>query len=110
MKMPSMTNMKLTKAEKKKFTTSPTVGGSTEDYPWGLSINLDDAALKKLDIDDLPEPGDRCVLHAVGKVTQATQSANEKKTDRSISIQIMRLALLSEEDGVAKGFYSVDKE
>jgi len=109
-KMPKMSNMKLSKRDKKRMFGAPiAVGSSGPDYPWGLSLTLDTAALKKLGVDELPAAGEECMIHATGKVTRVSESANEKKTDRGVEVQITKLALISEEDGMAKGFASVDK-
>lgn len=107
-----MANMKLSKRGKKRMFSQPSVAelGSGPDYPWGISLTLEDASLKKLGIEELPEAGEKCMIHAVGKVTRVSKSANEKKTDRSIDVQITKLALIHDEDGMAEGFASVDKE
>lgn len=102
-----MVDMKMSKREKKRRFSSPVANGP--DYPWGLSLSLDSAALAKLGIEELPEAGEEWVIHATGKVTRVSESANEKKTERSVEVQITRLALISEEDGMAEGFASVDK-
>lgn len=93
--MDKMQDMKLSKAEKKREGYgSPSVGASSgPDYPWGLSINLDTAALKKLGIDELPDAGEECMITAVGKVTNVSSSANEKKGERSVSIQVTKLCV-----------------
>ena len=100
-----LTNMKMSKRDKKRMFGVPTVAGSSgPDYPWGLSISLDNAALKKLNVDELPEAGEECMIHAVGKVTRVSESANEKSTDRSIEIQITKLALVDHDDEEKKAF------
>lgn len=104
-----MTDMKMTKREKKRMFGSP-VETNGSDYPWGLTLNLDAAALKKLGVEDLPEAGEECIIHATGKVTRVSESANEKESDHSVDIQITKLALVCEEDEKAKGFMAVDKE
>ncbi len=103
-----MADMKMSKRDKKRMFGSPVAG--VQDYPWGLSITLNAAALKKLGIDELPEAGEECMLHATGKVTLVSSSATDKNTDRSIEIQIVKLALMCEEDGMKEGYASVDKE
>lgn len=95
--MENMTNMKLSKADKKRPGYGAPDISSGPDYPWGLSINLDTAALKKLGIKDLPEAGEECMIHAVGKVTRVSQSASDKNEDRSMEIQIMKLEVVCKE-------------
>ena len=108
--MEKMTDMKMSKAEKKGMGYASPVESSGPDYPWGLTINLDTAALKKLGMKDLPEAGDECMIHAVGKVTRVSRSADGKKVSRSVEIQITNLALVCQEDEREKGFASVDKD
>ena len=99
--MEKMADMKLSKRDKRRMFGSPVtngVAGSGPDYPWGLSITLDAAALKKLGVEDLPDAGDECQITATGKVTRVTQSASDKRTDRSVEIQITKLALAVEDD------------
>src|SRR3972149_1905604 len=104
-----LTDMKLPKT-KQKETVSPVV--SKQEYPWGLQINLDDAALTKLGIKELPEVGIECMLHGTGKVTRVSQSASERdKGSRNVEIQLTKLALEHDDKKEKqKGFASVDEE
>lgn len=105
--MEKMTDMKMSKAEKKGMGYASPVESSGPDYPWGLTINLDTAALKKLGMKDLPEAGDECMIHAVGKVTRVSQIANDKKEDRSLEIQVTKMSVMhdeDEEDQVRRGY------
>jgi len=111
--MKPMTDMKLSRRDKKKMFGSlvgAPAAADTPDYPWGLTLNLEAAALKKLGVDELPDVGEECMLRATGKVTRVSESASEKKTDRSVDIQITKLVLVCEEDEMAKGFATADKE
>ena len=93
-----MIDMKFTKADKKKLNSPMAVVDSHQEYPWGLNLNLDNAALKKLGIDDLPDAGDLCSIQAIGKVVRVSQSASEKNNgERSVEIQITNLALVSQD-------------
>jgi len=86
-----LTDMKLPKT-KQKETVSPVV--SKQEYPWGLTINLEDAALTKLGIKELPEVGVECTLRGTGKVTRVSQSASERdKGSRNVEIQLTKIAL-----------------
>lgn len=95
-----MKSMKFTKAEKKRGHGNMEVAMSTPEYPWGLSLNLDDAALKKLGIDELPEAGDTCEIMAHAKVTRVSQSTEDGKNGghRNVEIQITHLSLITPED------------
>jgi len=93
-----MTDMKMSKSQKKRMFGQPTVAGSPgPDYPWGLSITLDSAALKKLGVEELPDAGEECMIHATGKVTTVSETANEKGGERRIEVQITKLALVCED-------------
>lgn len=96
-------DMKLPK-EKRKETNAPVA--AQQSYPWGLQINLDRDALKKLGIDKLPDVGVECKIMGVGKVTRVTESASDKDKRRSVEIQITKLALSHEDEGEAfeRGF------
>lgn len=99
-KMP-MADMKMSKSEKKQMygTAAPSESTSGPDYPWGLEINLDDAALKKLGIKELPDAGTECQVMATGKITEASQSAKASgEGRRSLRIQLVKLHLECETD------------
>lgn len=98
-----MEDMKLTKAEKK---NSNDVCCGSADYPWGLSITLEEAALKKLMCDILPDAGEQCRIKATGKVTNVSSSASEseKNKNRSVSIQITNLEVVFDSGEFDKGF------
>jgi hypothetical protein len=88
-------SMKLSKSQKKRmFGASPVGSSSSPDYPWGLSLTLDSAALKKLGVEELPEAGEECMIHATGKVTTVSETANEKGGERRVDVQITKLALV----------------
>lgn len=65
-----MINMKMTKEETKEY-TSLTPSGAPE-YPYGLSIDLDDGSLEKLGITDLPKVGDEMTITAKVVVTSTS--------------------------------------
>lgn len=93
-----MSDMKMSKSDKKKENYGAIgLGSSGTDYPWGLSINLNTAALDKLGIKDLPDAGCECMITAIGRVTNVSSSANEKKGERSVSIQVVKLAVALED-------------
>lgn len=90
-----MTDMKMSKSQKKRMFGPAVVGqSSAPDYPWGLSITLDSAALKKLGVDELPDAGEVCMIHAHGKVTSVSESASEKGGERRVEIQLTKLSLV----------------
>lgn len=91
-------DMKMSKSQKKRmFGVAYPSGDSSPDYPWGLTITLDSAALKKLGVDELPDAGEECMIQATGKVTSVSESASEKGGERRVEIQITKLALVCED-------------
>ena len=56
--MDKMADMKISDKERKEMYVGPTAPSSMQKgpkYPWGLEIRLDDEALKKLGLDELPD-------------------------------------------------------
>lgn len=88
--MGKMANMKLSKVEKKASGPMATSDYGS-DYPWGLQINLDDAALDKLGIKKLPDAESAAHIMAIGKVTRVSSTSEGGKTRRSMEIQITKL-------------------
>lgn len=84
----SLINMKMSAAERKDDDSEI----DDPEFPWGLSLHLDDATLTKLGM-DLPEVGTLVDIHAVGKVTSVNESADESGERRSTSIQITDLEI-----------------
>ncbi len=98
-KMPKPVDMKM--SAKQAMGMGAIAGGNSprgKMYPWGMSINLDSAALDKLGIKDLPDAGCECVIQAVGEVTRVEKSANGTGKSRSMTIQITKLAIQCDED------------
>lgn len=96
--MKPMVDMKYTKAEaKEEYGESMSPEGSNlPDYPYGLTITLDDCCLGKLGIKDLPEIGDEYHVMAVAKVTRLSSSADEKEEEQRMTLQITDLQLMPE--------------
>ncbi|THF64321.1 capsid staple protein [Pseudothauera rhizosphaerae] len=89
--MTNLISMKLDKQEASLLAEAHEVGA--QEYPYGLCLNLDDAALRKLGI-DLPEVGKQFEIAARAVVTSV--SSHERKDDqpeRYVSLQITDLAL-----------------
>lgn len=62
-------------------------------YPYGLSISLDDEALKKLGITELPDVDDRMTLTARVCVTNVGDYASQSGSNKSVSLQIEAMDL-----------------
>lgn len=93
--MPAMkpVDMKISAAAmKKQYQPMPAA-----DYGWGLSITLNSAQLKKLGVTELPDAGEKCILQCEGKITNVSSSASESNANRSVTIQITKLAMACED-------------
>ena len=104
-----MTDMKMAAGERKKMMPTTVETSKGPSYPWGLVISLDAASMDKMGIKEMPEVGVECEIHGVGKVTRVSESASPGRKDRSMEIQITKLAVAHEDDeesfrrGFAKG-------
>jgi hypothetical protein len=85
-----MKSMKLTKTEKKE-TAIP--GPMTQDYPWGLCLNLDSEVMNKLGIKELPEVGGKMTLSAIVEVVSVGASASKESENRHMSLQVTDMEL-----------------
>lgn len=106
--MPDMklVNMKMPKREtgKSAMTEASPADVDRPVYPWGLQLTLDEDALEKLGIKELPAVDKPLMLVARVDVTGVNsnehKSAGDKTTHkhRSVSLQITDLALGADED------------
>jgi hypothetical protein len=87
-----MISMKLTPAEAKAETF---LGEQDElpEYPYGLTICIDDDMLAKLGITDLPPVGTKFRIEALAEVCSTSQYANQSGADQSMSLQITDMEL-----------------
>ena len=71
---------------------SDPMGGN--EYPWGLSINLENESLDKLGMDDLPKVGSTVKVVAEAKVESvSSRSDRDDKNNRTVSLQIVKMAI-----------------
>jgi hypothetical protein len=92
MELPSM---KRTKTEKKEYGVDAAPSSVDEDeYPYGLSINLEKECLDKLglDIDDFSING-KADMVCEAEVTSLHENANRHNTRASVTLQITNMAL-----------------
>ena len=88
-----LVDMKRTKKDKKSENEAAPPTGE-DDYPYGLSLSVDDDELTKLGIKTLPGVGDEVKITARAKVRSVSQNAREGDEDsRSVSYQITRLKI-----------------
>lgn len=90
-----LVHMARTAAEQKQYDSPMAVGrakGKTKNYPYGLSIDLDEGGLAKLGIKDLPAHGSTVHLHAKARVDNTNVSTQDNGTpQRSARLQITHL-------------------
>lgn len=86
-----MIDMKLPSKSK---TLLSDVEPSQPEYPYGLSINLDNETLDKLGIGDLPEVGGEFTMKAIVRVKSVTDAQHEGEgRSRHVSMQIEQMDL-----------------
>lgn len=90
-----MISMKLSPAEAKAETMLAEANEAPE-YPYGLSICLDDEVLAKLGITEMPAIGSTFMLTARVEVCSTSQYQNQDGADKSMSLQITDMELAGE--------------
>lgn len=71
----------------------PTKPGDQPRYPWGLSITLDQDALKKLGLKELPDVDSEFQIEARATVTNVSSSQEVDGDERrSVGLQITAIA------------------
>lgn len=90
-----MISMKLSPAEAKGETMLAEADEAPQ-YPYGLSICLDDETLDKLGITELPPVGTAFTLTARVEVCSTSQYQNQDGADASMSLQITDMELAGE--------------
>ena|SRR5437588_2415573 len=97
-------DMQLTKAELKER-GGPAMPVATKDkgpkFPWGLEIRLDEKAMEKLGMDDLPEVGELCQITSLGRIVSVSERETAEQSSKDICIQIEKLALNVKEESDA---------
>ena len=84
-------DMKMSKEEKREQ-TQPTAADAP-DYAYGLRITLDDDALEKLGVKELPASGTYVTVVALCCVCVTSQYSTEEDEDRSVTLQIEKMRL-----------------
>lgn len=99
-----MVNMKQSKEEAKED-MQPTAADAPE-YPYGLTISIDEEAMAKLGITDLPKVGTKMQLSAVVVVCGTSQYSTQGGEDESnLSLQITDMELNTGSGDVAKRMF-----
>ena len=82
----------------------PTTLGSKSkgpQYPWGLTVRLDEISMKKLGMDDLPEVGELCQVTGLGRIVSVSQRESTDSESKSVEIQIEKMNLAVQEESAA---------
>lgn len=81
------------------------------EYPYGLSISLDDESMNKLGLGELPAVGDEMMVMAKVKVQSASESEYEGEgKSRNVTFQITDMGLKEEEKRAADKMYGGNNE
>lgn len=91
-----LVSMKKTAEEKKAEGKEDSVLGSSDDYPWGLRLNLDKESLDKLDVD--LKVGQEVYVSGLAKVVRVSESADENVERHSVELQITDIGITNASD------------
>lgn len=103
-----MISMKLTPAEAKQETMLAEADEAPQ-YPYGLTICLDDDILQKLGIDtaNLPAVGAVFYIEAKAEVCSTSQYQNQDGADTRLSLQITDMSLSTTDDDAPRSNESI---
>lgn len=88
----ALKSLKLTKSDKAEE-KAEVDGDSIPDYPWGTSICLDDDALEKLGIDDMPAAGQKVLIQAEGYVCGTREHVRDGEMHKGLDVQLTDMSL-----------------
>lgn len=96
------------KAEKERW--SGDVVEEMDDYPYGLTVNLDDDTMSKLGLNDQDfDTGEPVMLVSEAIITEDRINTVNGKTRRSMSIQLRKIAITQgEKTDISKSLYGDD--
>lgn len=106
-----LTSMRLSGAEAKAVTEAGPMKDPGPAYPWGLEVRLDEDALSKLKIDELPDVEVKVGLVAKAMVTavSSNQGQGDDGPRRNLTLQITDMAIVSDVSKAAKALYGGKK-
>jgi hypothetical protein len=112
--MPTLTNMKMDRAELEEKYSSKPAEMDLPTYPYGLVVRLDEDAIEKLGMSKLPAVGGTMLLVARVNVTSVSDQENtqggETHRHRNIELQITDMALEKDaKPDAASVLYNGDK-
>jgi len=75
-------------------------------YPYGLALSLDHQCLKKLKMKELPEVGEKMMLHAMVEVVSVSQHDSAYGGEnQSVGLQITELSLEEADEATEEKLY-----
>lgn len=86
-----LVSVKRTKKDKKN--SDHAISSDSSDFPFGLSISLDDETLDKLGITTLPKVGSDMIVAGVGVVESISERSDKNRKSRNVQIQLTKLAV-----------------
>lgn len=89
----ALVSMKMSASERKEY-ANETIASDAPSYPWGLCIHLDDDALNKLGLTEMPAVGTELMVMAKVVVKGTSAHARDGEMDhRSVEMQITDMEL-----------------
>lgn len=93
-----LTSMELSKKDKKENMPKPCGEYEGPNFPYGLTIRLDNTSLEKLGMDSLPKVGAKMKVMAAGVITSVSSHESKNRDDRNVEIQIQELGVQNEDE------------
>lgn len=105
-----MESMELPKKQQEKGGAYP-AEPKPEKYPYGLRINLDHEALKKLGFKSMPKVGEEVALEALAHVVSAhvSEHIDGKEPNRNVELQITHLGIDTDDEEPSDKLYGGKK-
>jgi len=99
-----LVNMKMDNEEKKDLMGCREI--EVPEYPYGLRISLEDSALDKLGIKDIPEIGKKMSIMIEVEVSSTNSQTQQKgQSHRSVELQITDMAIENDKKDKAETLY-----
>lgn len=103
----NLTDVKRTEAEKKSEQEKWETPTNGDDYPWGLTLNLDNATIEKLGLGDM-DANEEVRVYARAFISSDSIEKRNGGTERRVSLQITHLGVTQSDtdEATAKELYS----
>ncbi len=105
----ALVDVKRTKADKKAEADRWKEPEQGEDYPYGLQLRLDNATIQKLGLGDM-DAEETVRIHAEAFVSEDSANMRNGKTDRAMTLQVTKLAVVQGESDDVKASEMYDKK